>query len=135
MIAPSYSGGSFYIEGGGGEVEFNSDYPTDTMSFKFNRGAWSNAYNSSGIATSLLPYNGGAVTIGSASGDFGALTASTTDTVTDEEPSILTWTASLPSGEAFSELKTYTLNASLQTSATSTGAVYDAQGGIGRAHV
>ena len=133
LVPPSAGGQSFTITTPGQSVnyvEIGSAFGFSSLSFKFDRGTWSNAFDSSAnpldgtAATTIKPYNTGDVAV---TGEFGIFTLSTpNENVNNFLPDDITWSVT-PSG-TFSEHKTYNLNATLLTNSTSTGNVYDAQG-------
>jgi hypothetical protein len=126
---PAHSGANLTISTSNADVKYGDTFPSN-ITVVFNRGSWNagTAFEPDGTTvTDLFPHNPGAfVTL---DGEFGFNNASVFhgDTFTDSSQEEITFTSASITG-TFNNWRDYNLTASMTTSSTSTGTVYNNYG-------
>ena len=134
VTIPAHSGANLTILTSSADVKYGDPYPSGSITVTFNRGSWTNAFQSDGVTvTDLLPHNPGSVTLSGGAFTFGSLQTTsetlTTGTYTATQ-SIITFTSSSITTGTFNNWSDQVLDASMTTSNTSTGTVYNNYGNV-----
>ncbi len=133
ILVPTISGASFTITTSNAHVKLNTVFPS-SITLRFNRGFWSGAFESDGSTpVTTLPHNPGNLTILNYGFGFNGTNSNTnitTTSITNSGPPQVYYTENLPLAGNFNIWGDVTLTASMTTSNTSTGVVYNNYGNI-----
>ncbi len=131
-LVPTISGAVLNITTSNAHVKFGTAYPT-SISISFNRGTWTNAFQSDGTTpATTLPHNHGNLVVLNTGFGFNGTNSNsniTTTGITNSSPSVVYYSENISAG-TFNVWGNITLNASMITSSTSTGDVYNNYGVI-----
>lgn len=131
-LVPTISGAVLNITTSNAHVKFGTAYPT-SISISFNRGTWTNAFQSDGTTpATTLPHNPGNLVVLNTGFGFNGTNSNsniTTTGITNSSPSVVYYSENVSAGN-FNVWGNITLNASMVTSSTSTGDVYNNYGNI-----
>lgn len=126
VIAPIVSGALLTITTLNADVKFGAPYPP-SISIRFDRGIWTNAFQSDGTPATTLPHNpGDLVVLDTGFGFDGTNLISNikTSDITNSDPNFVEYSEDVIQ-DNFNVWGNITLNASMTTSSISTGEVYD----------
>ena len=131
-LVPTISGAVLNITTSNAHVKFGTAYPT-SISISFNRGTWTNAFQSDGTTpATTLPHNPGNLVVLNTGFGFNGTNSNsniTTTGITNSSPSVVYYSENISAG-TFNVWGNITLNASMITSSTTTGDVYNNYGVI-----